>query len=173
LSNVINDTTLGLGDSTLPGQITDLQAADPTSNSINLTWTAPANNGSVISSGSVSEYEIRYHTEEITNASWVAATIFSQVITPQSPGIQEQIIISGLQPNTTYYFAVRARDTEFNWGWVSNSPYNTTLPGPDVIPPAVIDDLMVVDLKETSLNLTWTAPGDDGITGTATEYDIR
>jgi hypothetical protein len=101
LSNVVNDTTLGLGDSTLPGQITDLLATNPSSNSINLSWTAPANNGSIIASGSVSEYEIRYHTAEITNATWIDAMIFSQTITPQSPGIQEQIIISSLQPNTT------------------------------------------------------------------------
>ena len=43
----------------------------------------------------------------------------------------------------------------------------------DTIPPAPVTDLLVVNPAEDSLTLTWTAPGDDGNQGTATQYDIR
>lgn len=43
----------------------------------------------------------------------------------------------------------------------------------DTVPPAAITDLAVVPLSDTSIQLTWTASGDDGTTGTASSYDIR
>ena len=45
--------------------------------------------------------------------------------------------------------------------------------GPDVTPPAAVTDLTVGASTQTSLILTWTAPGDNGMMGRATEYDIR
>jgi len=44
---------------------------------------------------------------------------------------------------------------------------------PDEIPPATVADLSIVGRSTTSLTLRWTAPGDDGNQGIATEYDIR
>ncbi len=44
---------------------------------------------------------------------------------------------------------------------------------PDTIAPAAVSDLAAGDPAEDSLTLTWTAPGDDGSTGTASTYDIR
>jgi len=43
----------------------------------------------------------------------------------------------------------------------------------DTIPPDAVTDLAVSNATTHSLTLTWTAPGDDGNNGTATEYDIR
>jgi len=43
----------------------------------------------------------------------------------------------------------------------------------DVTPPSAITDLAVTDVDESSVTLAWTAPGDDGATGTADRYDIR
>lgn len=47
------------------------------------------------------------------------------------------------------------------------------LPPPDIIAPATITDLSTSDPTTNSIKLTWTAPGDDGNTGTASQYDIR
>lgn len=41
---------------------------------------------------------------------------------------------------------------------------------PDLIPPARITDLGVVQKTETSMTLAWTAPGDDGMSGRASSY---
>jgi hypothetical protein len=173
LSNMVFNTALGILDSDLPGSILDLQAISPTNNSINLTWTAPADNGTNAGSGPVQEYDIRYYSEDITNLTWDLAT---QIITPpvpSSPGSTELFTVTGLDAETTYYFAIKARDERPNWGWISNSAFNTTLPDPDLIPPLAITDLNAVNPTTTTIDLTWTAVGDDGNIGNATEYDIR
>jgi chitodextrinase len=43
----------------------------------------------------------------------------------------------------------------------------------DTTPPAAVNDLVAIDPSWNSMMLTWTAPGDDGRTGTAARYDIR
>jgi len=45
--------------------------------------------------------------------------------------------------------------------------------GEDVTPPATVADLRCQSPTKVSLALVWTAPGDDGKTGTASAYDIR
>ena len=46
-------------------------------------------------------------------------------------------------------------------------------PHSDIISPSSITDLSVSNIELTYINLTWTAPGDDGNTGLASQYDIR
>ena len=43
----------------------------------------------------------------------------------------------------------------------------------DDTPPSVISDLAIVDFTSSSVTLSWTAPGDDGMTGQASYYDLR
>lgn len=45
--------------------------------------------------------------------------------------------------------------------------------GVDTLPPVSVNDLVATNPKETSLDLSWTTPGDDGTEGTASSYDIR
>jgi hypothetical protein len=44
---------------------------------------------------------------------------------------------------------------------------------PDFTPPAAVSDLQVIEANATSVNLGWTATGDDGFEGTALFYDLR
>jgi hypothetical protein len=44
---------------------------------------------------------------------------------------------------------------------------------PDEISPAKVTDLAAGNPSSNSITLAWTAPGDDGNTGTASQYDIR
>jgi len=46
-------------------------------------------------------------------------------------------------------------------------------PGEDTTPPAAITDLQVLSVEADSATLGWTAPGDDGMSGQATWYDVR
>jgi hypothetical protein len=175
LSNIVSDTTLEIiiPDTTPPGKIYDLLAIDPTPTTINLSWSAPADNGSDITSGPVEGYIIKYHTSLLSNATWDLATNFTNTIAPVSQGNTETKKITGLTPETTYYFALKAYDENQNFGWISNVVSNTTPPNPDYTAPARIIDLTVSNITESSINLTWTAPGDDDNSGTATEYDLR
>src|SRR5207342_3445282 len=47
-----------------------------------------------------------------------------------------------------------------------------TLPS-DVTPPAQVSQFLVSGCASMACTLAWTAPGNDGMIGTATRYDIR
>jgi hypothetical protein len=49
----------------------------------------------------------------------------------------------------------------------------TVIPPTDGKPPAAVQDLAAVATTSSSITLTWTAPGDDSLTGRATAYDLR
>ena len=48
-----------------------------------------------------------------------------------------------------------------------------TGPEVDTVPPSDTADLRFVEATSSSVALRWTAPGDDGSTGTAAKYDLR
>ena len=50
-------------------------------------------------------------------------------------------------------------------------PFNAA--GADVTPPAAVNDLSTSNIAGTSLLLSWTAPGNDGMNGLASAYDLR
>lgn len=45
--------------------------------------------------------------------------------------------------------------------------------GPDLVPPAAISNLATSMISDQVAALIWTAPGDDGVLGQATAYDLR
>ena len=51
--------------------------------------------------------------------------------------------------------------------------FTVTVAAPDVTAPDDVLNLGTGTVTTTSIQLTWTSPGDDGATGTATTYDIR
>lgn len=64
--------------------------------------------------------------------------------------------------------------------WVTASKHNyfpyegfATVAGQDTTAPATVTDLIAVAGSTGEVYLTWTAPGDDGTTGIASQYDIR
>ncbi|MBU0982865.1 MAG: fibronectin type III domain-containing protein, partial [candidate division Zixibacteria bacterium] len=145
-----------------------LVAAAPTANSVTLTWTAPGDDGS---SGTASQYDIRYSTSTITDANWNSATQVTGEPTPQIAGSAESMDVTGLDPATTYYFAIKAGDEVPNWSILSNIAIKTT--AQEDTPPSYIANLSLGSATVNSLRLSWNAPGDDGNSGTASEYDIR
>lgn len=166
LSNVISRTTLE--EDTPPAVIANLTLNNATQTSITLHWTAPGDDGTT---GTASEYDIRYSTSLITEANWDAATQVTGETAPKDAGFAESFIVTGLTQATRYYFAIRTADEVPNWSELSNVPYLET--EPEDTPPADIAGLAVIDVSDNSVTLQWTAPGDDGSTGTASEYDIR
>ena len=158
-------------DSTAPAAITDLATSNPTSNSITLSWTAPGDDGNT---GTASRYDIRYSTSTINQANWPLATQVSGEPTPQIAGTSQSMTISGLNSSTAYYFAMETADEAPNWSGLSNVASGTTsAPVPDTTAPGAITDFSSSNPTSNSITLSWTAPGDDGNTGTASQYDIR
>ena len=156
-------------DTTPPAAIIDLRNSTLTTTAITLNWTAPGDDGET--GGAVSEYELRYSTEQLDANNWQTATRF-ETGAPSEPGITERIVVSGLAPSTVYYFAVASVDDADNRSGVSNFHSVSTQAATDVIPPAAIADLTVGGVDSSSVELLWTASGDNGTSGTAFGYDI-
>jgi hypothetical protein len=166
LSNVVMIATDQ--ETTAPAAVADLSTPTVTSTSVTLQWTCPGDDGSV---GLASSYDIRYATVAITDANWNSASQISGEPSPLIAGSTQSYTVTGLNPNTTYYFAMKTADEVPNWSNLSNVASTTT--GAEQNPPAAVANLTVVLPTQNSLTLVWLAPGDDSMTGTASQYDIR
>jgi hypothetical protein len=166
LSNVAYGTTSN--ETTPPATIANLGAGSSTEHSITLGWTAPGDDGN---SGTASQYDIRYATVTITTANWDACTQATGEPSPKVGGSVESFVVTGLNSNTTFYFAIKTADEVPNWSGLSNVASSTT--SPDATAPSAVSNMTAIQPTTTSLTLAWTAPGDDGVSGTAYQYDIR
>lgn len=157
-------------DNIAPASVTTLSSSNVTSSSVTLNWFATGDDGMI---GTATLYDIRYSTSLINSGNFNSKTQVSNPPTPLISGTAQSITVSGLLANTTYYFAMKVVDEASNASSISNViSVTTSSSGPDVTPPAAITSLQATNLG-TTVNLTWIAPGDDGMSGTATSYDIR
>lgn len=158
-------------DLTPPAVTADLSVTGTTPTSASLTWTATGDDGYV---GTAAAYDVRYSDAPITSeADFDAATEAAGEPVPSIAGSPETMDVTGLLSSTTFWFAMKTIDENGNASPMSNVVQGTTLPPPDVTPPDAIVDLAVVSTNSVSAALQWTAPGDDGMTGTASRYDLR
>ena len=165
MSNVATGRTL---DGTPPAAVANLVAIGGLGDDeVRLSWTAPGDDGDV---GTATRYEVRYA------AGGQALQAFDEGeladiggAPPLAAGQGEQRTVSGLLPETDYAFALVSWDELDNRSDVSNIAVTAT-PG---VPPAAIADLRITEATDSSLTLTWTAPGDDGVIGAATAYELR
>ncbi|UCE74045.1 MAG: Ig-like domain-containing protein, partial [Methanomassiliicoccales archaeon] len=122
---------------------------------INLTWTAPVDNGSI---GSASGYIVKYSiTGPITDANWDVSATYPQDWIPLSAGSTESYDVTGFSHGTRYWFAIKSYDELDNLGATSNSPNETTV----VATPSVPQDIHV-ESTDTYIRLTWKAPTTSG-----------
>ncbi len=159
-----------LPDSTPPAAVDDLMAYLVTDSSVSVTWTAPGNDGT---SGTATEYDLRYSTSPIADSVFHAATRVAPQPIPSPAGRADSASIGGLDPYTAYFIAIKTGDNR-NWSDLSNVVAVTTELGDlDIIPPSAVTDLTVVAVSNHSATLTWTASGDDGDEGRAATHDLR
>ncbi len=167
ISNVVSVSTAAEQD--VPANVADLHVIERYRYSVLLGWTAPGDDGN---SGTASLYDLRYHTATITEANWDSAVQVSNEPVPHVAGTPETCTVVGLNESTSYYFAIKTADEVPNWSGLSNIVSDSTRG--DEVPPAPIEDLQASSGEELGeINLSWTAPGDDGLTGTASLYEIR
>lgn len=122
--------------------------------------------------GTASQFDLRYSTSPINGSNFASATRWNSMPAPASPGTEQSVTVTGLQPSTTYYFALKTGDDVPNWSGISNVITATTTSAPDNTRPAPLA-ISVTNTTDTTATLGWTAVGDDSLTGTASAYDIR
>ncbi len=148
-----------------PGQITNLAAGTPGAARVPLTWTAAGDDGST---GTAMAYDLRCSSSPISDdTAFNAATQVTSVPAPKVAGSSESFTVMGLNPLTTYYFAIKAVDKGTNRGPLSNlaGPVTTTA----LLP---VSDLAAGTPTCSKVTLSWTAI-DDGNVGKETSYDLR
>lgn len=131
---------------TVPG---NLKVTDVTSRSVSLEWDASTDNVGVAG------YTVSYgsNTVDVTGTSTT---------------------ISGLSPDTTYTFTVKARDLAGNESDESDPVTVTTEESSDPIPPTPPTDLQVTGKTTTSISLSWTASTDNvGVIGYTISYGSK
>ncbi len=144
LSNT--ETTVSSGavqiDKSAPGTIGDFATGVPTSSSIPLTWSNPADSGS----GNTS-YEVRYRIgTTFIEGDWAAATAPGGEPVPPTTGMS----VGSLSASTDYAFAIKTTDAVGNVSIISNAAVATTDPGADVSPPTTSNN-RITSLNESGL----------------------
>lgn len=121
LSNVVELTLGGGGDTTPPGSIDDLEVIFVTPSTVTLRWTATGDDGGI---GTASYYEI---THDVGCGG--APQSVANPPTPQPSGAAERFTITGLASSTNYCFSVRAFDDNSN-GSPTAGDFTTTTASP-------------------------------------------
>jgi Tol biopolymer transport system component len=168
ISNAVTATVV-LPDTIAPSSVLDLVARDPGPARATLSWTAPGDDGTM---GQAAAYDIRYSTVAITDETWNDATEALNELAPSEAGTTETFTLTTLNPETTYYFAVKVTDDAGNVSTLSNVVSLATTGDP--IPPGAVTDLRAVSATTRRASFVWTAPGSDGAgEGQAAAYDLR
>lgn len=157
-------------DTVAPAAVNDLIAINPSSSAMMLTWTAPGDDGRT---GTAARYDIRYSLAPLTEAIWPSAEQAAGEPSPKPAGSADTFVVTGLEPATPYYFALKTADADGNWSAksiIASAPTTAVL---DTVPPAAVVDLAASASATNTVTLIWTAPGDDGGAGAAAQYDIR
>ncbi|MEE9593632.1 MAG: fibronectin type III domain-containing protein, partial [Thermoplasmata archaeon] len=166
-SPVSNNAAILTLDTLPPAIVSDLQVTGSGHDYVTLQWTAPGDDGN---QGTASTYDMRFSSSvPLNDTNFIAGTSVA-TSAPAQAGLVEALNVSGLSPQTQYWFALRSADEVPNWSPVSNNAVTTT---PDTVPPARVTDLQVSRVGGEFVVLQWTAPGDDGDQGIGASYEVR
>ncbi len=111
-------------DSSPPAAVNDLAIDNAGLASITLRWQATGDDGL---EGTANGYDIRY--SDVGPFDWETATKVSDEPKPQAAGETETFAVSGLDPSTTYHFAIRVLDNVGNASELSNIVTGNTKAG--------------------------------------------
>ncbi len=109
-------------DNIAPAQVITLATSNVTGQSVQLDWKASGDDGN---DGTATSYDLRYSTNPINQSNFSNASAVA-INAPQLAGTNESKTISGLNYNTTYYFAIRVIDEAGNTSLLSNLASSTT-----------------------------------------------
>lgn len=164
-----------------PASITDLVATPGTFvGDIDLGWTTPGDDGWVRQLTGY-PYTVKYDTRSVaelggTTTSWweQAAYTYPQAWAALAPGQWDDTHwLAGLSTGTVYYIAIRATDDAGNEALNNNVASAMPKEEDETAPAAIIDLVAEPGAGYDRIDLSWTAPGDDGWLGMATKYIIK
>ena len=143
-------------DTTPPARVTTLKSVNPLMHSsVILEWQAVGDDGLF---GNASRYDVRFSTSPISAGNFESATQAKNLPKPGSSGMKERFKITGLNPATLYYFALKVYDNLGNVSSLSNVTQAKTL----TASVAFFDDM-----EPKAAPVVWSVEGSDGKGGSA------
>ncbi len=152
-------------DGTPPARISSLLVESTRHGVVTLKWLAP---GDDEMEGQAALYDVRCAADSLTDASWEDATVLPSG-SPRRGGLYERLSTLGLGDGV-WFFGIKAADEVPNWSALSNVVRATVA---DDYAPARVKDLRVTGVTATTVDLAWTAPGEDSTYGRAARYELR
>ncbi|MBA3044403.1 hypothetical protein FP804_04635, partial [archaeon] len=148
------DATPNIAVDTAAPTISSVQSSSVTDTTATISWTTNEDSDSLIEYG--------------TTVSYGSTKSDAAMVTSHS------IQLTGLTASTLYHYRVKSADSADNLATSTDYTF-TTVAEPDTTAPAAISNLAATasTTSGATMVLTWSTPGDDGSTGTATSYDIR
>ncbi|MEI7529770.1 MAG: hypothetical protein WCK76_12605, partial [Elusimicrobiota bacterium] len=108
-----------------PAAVTDLAAGTPSAGAVELSWTAPGDEGNTGMLDN-STFTVQYST--FAGAAWsTAAAQVNISTTGVNPGTGQHYTLGGLSANTSYYFRLWTKDGQANYSALSNAATAATL----------------------------------------------
>jgi hypothetical protein len=114
LSNCPMGTTKG--EFLPPAPVMDLEATTLNETEFLLTWTAPGDDGTL---GTASRYDIRYR-KQYFEFDWSLADSLTGEPSPSPGGEPDSFVVTGMDPNESYLFAIKSYDDVPNESELSN-----------------------------------------------------
>ncbi|WP_224996332.1 S8 family serine peptidase [Cesiribacter sp. SM1] len=150
---------LQTADETAPNPITDLTVDKTGPHYLTLSWTVPADGDTTLSA-----YDVRYATIPITEENFEEATPapWKGSFVPKAPGSTESFTFKGLEPETTYYVAVKTVDYSGNISAISNVVEQKTNPAPAITltPVTLSASLLTAETTTESVLISNNGPGE-------------
>ena len=131
--------------------------------------------------GGVTLYDMPNWTSRGSRAALTAATWYRMRMQANGTNVKARFWLDGSgEPGTWDINATVTAVTggKMDWNYAANISVDDVVVstiggGGDTTAPATVSNLATSSPTSSSLLLSWTAPGDDGSTGTATTYDLR
>ncbi len=166
----LSRTTAPYIDLTSPSAISDFRApaGGSSESTITLNWTGP---GDDASAGRPEAYSIRYDTYPITESNFNLVPEVLGQTTPEYAGKAESFTAKYLLAGTRYYFAIKARDKDGNWGPISNiisavTSGGSAPPPADTQAPSTPQNVRGSASSGSQITLSWNASSDNtGVAG--------
>ncbi len=151
----LKKTDLGKGQVVVPNEKpstpSEVKTSEVKASSVKVSWSPSAD-----SDGEVAGYEVSYKT---SSGSWTGTQTTTQT----------NLIVSGLQPETSYTFRVRAKDDENAWSEEAESKPVQTLPAANK-PPEKPSNISTSQVTGSSIKVSWSAATDSD--GVIANYEI-
>ncbi len=162
-------------DNASPANIT-AASGSPGDTQVSLSWTNPVDSdfhSAIVlrrSGTATSDTPTEGTTYIVDNT--IGASMVACIVTSPTAGCTD----TGLTNGTVYHYRIYTKDSNGNYsdtGVVPTGSPFTPAPSADTTAPAAVSNLATGAATTSSIVVTWTAPGDDNNTGTATTYDLR